>query len=82
MHVHIHSHIERKCIQTDTHIHIHISHTHSYKLILTHTITHTIGSPEEKEEGGSVYEVLDHKGRPIPKGEEVHEGVVTLSFGR
>ena len=52
-------------------------HTHTY----IHTY-HTIGSPEEKEEGGSVYEVLDHKGRPIPKGEEVHEGVVTLSFGR
>ena len=40
------------------------------------------GAPEEKEEGGAVYEVLDSKGRPIPKGEEVHEGTVTLSFGR
>ena len=53
-------------------------------LLHTHTHTHTcnIGSPEEREEGGAVYEVLDHKGRPIPKGAEVQEGVVTLSFGR
>lgn len=40
------------------------------------------GSPEEKEEGGAVYEVLDSKGRPIARGEEVQDGTVTLSFGR
>jgi hypothetical protein len=56
--------------------------THTYTLSLTHTHTCNIGSPEEREEGGAVYEVLDHKGRPIPKGAEVQEGVVTLSFGR
>jgi hypothetical protein len=40
------------------------------------------GAPEEQEEGGAVYEVLDSKGRPIGKGEEVQDGTVTLSFGR
>ena len=41
-----------------------------------------LGNPEEQEEGGAVYEVLDSKGRPIPKGEEVDSGTVTISFGR
>ena len=29
-----------------------------------------------------MYEVLDSRGRPIMKGEEVNSGTVTLSFGR
>jgi hypothetical protein len=31
----------------------------------------TIGRPEEREEGGAIYEVLDDRGQPIAKGEEV-----------
>ena len=40
------------------------------------------GNPEEKEEGGAVYEVLNSMGRPIERGQEVDSGRVTLSFGR
>ena len=42
------------------------------------------GSPEEREEGGHVYEVLDSRGRSIAtnKAEEVSTGMVTLTFGR
>ena len=42
------------------------------------------GSPEDREEGGHVYEVLDARGRSIAasKADEVAEGTVTLTFGR
>jgi len=42
------------------------------------------GSPEEPEEGGHVYEVIDTRGRSIAvnKAEEVSKGSVTLTFGR
>jgi putative protease len=42
------------------------------------------GSPEEREEGGHVYEILDARGRSIAatKADEVSEGSVTLTFGR
>ena len=56
------------------------AHTHTYPLSLSHTLF--LGNPEEKEEGGAVYEVLDSRGRPVEKGEEVESGKVTLSFGR
>ena len=56
------------------------THTHTYPLSLSHTLF--LGNPEEKEEGGAVYEVLDSRGRPVEKGEEVESGKVTLSFGR
>ena len=42
------------------------------------------GAPEEKEEGGHVYEVLDSRGRSVAatKEEEKEEGEVTPTFGR
>jgi U32 family peptidase len=42
------------------------------------------GAPEDKEEGGHVYEVFDARGRSIAKSkvEEVSTGVVTLTFAR
>lgn len=42
------------------------------------------GRPEDKEEGGSVYEVVDKAGRSVGLvgEEEVKSGVVVLTFGR
>ena len=60
--------------------HFYTQATHTYPLSLSHTLF--LGNPEEKEEGGAVYEVLDSRGRPVEKGEEVESGKVTLSFGR
>jgi putative protease len=40
--------------------------------------------PEEREEGGSVYEVIDGRGRSIglPGEKAVDKGMVTLTFGK
>ena len=40
------------------------------------------GDPENKEEGGAVYEVLDHRGVSVGKGVETGTGRVTLYFAR
>ena len=72
------------CGRKDVHTFIHKLHTGTYALTHTYPLSlpHTVGNPEEKEEGGAVYEVLDSRGRPVEKGEEVESGKVTLSFGR
>ena len=60
---------------------LHISPSLSFTLAFNVHLSCS-GNPEEQEEGGAVYEVLDSRGRPIPKGEEVESGIVTISFGR
>jgi len=39
------------------------------------------GSPEEKEEGGAIYDIFDSANRPAGKGEERGSGRVRLAFG-